>query len=77
MGESRAIRLLACTPDVVPDVDGDNGNRMILGENHSEAVVEPIILKLDPFLRTCKFDTESGHQNGSRNTKHLIWGGCG
>src|SRR4030095_15192644 len=38
VGEPRASRLLACRADVVPDVDGHDWNRVILVQDHVQAV---------------------------------------
>jgi hypothetical protein len=38
VGEPRVSRLLACRADVVPDVDGHDWNRVILVQDHVQAV---------------------------------------
>jgi hypothetical protein len=52
MGKSGVAGLLVFRPDVIPDVDGDDGTPAILVQEHVETVVERVLREGEPHLNS-------------------------
>ena len=61
VGEARPALAFVLRPDVIPHVDTDDGNMMVLVYQHFQAVVERMFRewKIHARLRTCEAPPQS------------------